>query len=125
MRKVSFEPAVSPATPKLGGWGKGNWPSEVSRLQYLAGCPISWRWYVISKRTTKSKPNTRKVMARARNLEIYPSHSKGHAKAREGKHTGSGSARAGTGLSFHFDPTEPKLVRPSQIRPAEALLLSR
>jgi hypothetical protein len=59
-------------------------------------------------------------MARARNPEIYP---KERAKAREGKRTGSGSARAGTGLSFYSNPTEPELVRPSQSRPAEALLL--
>jgi hypothetical protein len=61
-------------------------------------------------------------MARAKNLEIYP---KGRAKAQEGKCTGSGSARAGTGLSFYSDPAEPELVRPSQSRPAEALLLLR
>jgi hypothetical protein len=48
----------------------------------------------------KSKPNTRKVMARARNLEIYSNRSKGRAKAWEGRCTGSSPARAGTGLSF-------------------------
>jgi hypothetical protein len=97
----------------------------VGRLQHLAGCPISWRCDMISKRATKLKPNTRKVMARARNLEIYSNRSKGHVKAWEGRHTGSSPARAGTGLSFHSDPAEPELVRPSQSRPAEALLLLR
>jgi hypothetical protein len=28
---------------------KGNWPSEVSRLQYLAGCSISWHCDMISE----------------------------------------------------------------------------
>jgi hypothetical protein len=32
----------------------------VGRLQYLADYLISWRCDVIGKRTTKSKPNTRK-----------------------------------------------------------------
>jgi hypothetical protein len=105
-----------------GARGKGNWPSEVSRLQYLAGCRISWRCDVISKQTTKSKPNTRKVMAGARNWEIYSNRSKERAKAWEGKRTGFGSARAGTGLSSRSNPAEPELVRPSQSRPAKALL---
>jgi hypothetical protein len=93
--------------------GKGNWPSEVSRLQYLTGCSISWRCDMISKRATKSKPNTRKVMARAKNLEIYSNRSKGRAKAWERRHTGSSPARASTGLSFHSDPAKPELVCPS------------
>jgi hypothetical protein len=106
-----------------GARGKGNWPLEVGRLQYLAGCPISWRCDMIRKRATKSKPNTCEAMARARNLEIYFNRSKGRAKAWEGKHTGSSPTRASTGLSFHFDSAEPELVLLSQSRPAEALLL--
>jgi hypothetical protein len=85
----------------------------VSWLQYLAGCPISWRCDMISKRATKSKPNTRKVVARARDLEIYSNHNKGRAKAWEGRRTGSSPARAGTGLSFHSDSAKPELIRPS------------
>jgi hypothetical protein len=64
-----------------GARWKGNWPSEVHRLQYLASCPISWRCDMISRRATKSKPNTRKVKARARNWEIRSIHSKGGAPA--------------------------------------------
>jgi hypothetical protein len=85
----------------------------VSQLQYLAGCLISWCCDMISKRATKPKPNTRKVMASARNLEIYSNRSKGRAKAWEGRHTGSSPARAGTELSFYSDPAKLELVRPS------------
>jgi hypothetical protein len=68
-----------------GARGKGNRPSEVGRLQYLAGCPVSWRCDMISKGAMKSKPNARKVMAKARNSEICSSHGKGLARAREGR----------------------------------------
>jgi hypothetical protein len=54
----------------------------MGRLQYLAGCPVSWRCDVISKRATKSKLSARKEMAKARNLESHSSRSKGYAKAR-------------------------------------------
>jgi hypothetical protein len=53
-----------------GARGKGNWPSEVGRLQYLTGCPVSWHCDMISKQATKLKPDARKVMAKARNSEI-------------------------------------------------------
>jgi hypothetical protein len=105
--------------------GKGNWPSEMSWLQYLTGCPISWRCDMISKRATKSKPNTHKVMARARNWEIFSNRSKGHAKAWERRRSGSGPARAGTGLSLHPNLARPELVRSSQSRLAKALLPPR
>jgi hypothetical protein len=82
----------------------------VGRLQYLAGCPVSWRCDMTSKRATKSKLRTRKEMAKARNLEIYSSRGKGHARAREGGRAGSGLARAGTGLSFHSYPLKPELA---------------
>jgi hypothetical protein len=65
-----------------GARGKGNWPSEVGRLEYLAGCPISWRCDMISERATKSKLSTYKETAKARNLEIRSSRDKGHAKVR-------------------------------------------
>jgi hypothetical protein len=109
----------------LGPRGKGNWPSEVGRLQYLAGCPVSWRCDMISKRATKSKPNARKVMAKARNLEIYSSRGKGRARAREGRRAGSGPTPAGTGLNFHSNPSKPGWARTSQSQPTEALLPPR
>jgi hypothetical protein len=43
---------------------------------------------MISKRATKSKPNTRKITARAGNWEIYSNHGKERAKAWEGKRAG-------------------------------------
>jgi hypothetical protein len=92
-------PALAPYADKLvssqlsvqlsqnsGARGKGNWPSEVSRLQYLAGCPASWRCDMISKRATKSKLSTGKETAKARNLEICSSRGKGHAKV-QGRET--------------------------------------
>jgi hypothetical protein len=108
-----------------GARGKGNRPLEVGRLQYLAGCPVSRCCDMISKRATKSKPNVRKVMARARNLEIYSNRGKGRAKAWEGRRDSSGPARAGTGLSLHSNPARPELVRSSQSRLAKALLPPR
>jgi hypothetical protein len=54
----------------------------VGWLQYLTGCPISWRYDMTGKRAMKSKLSTRKEMAKARNLEIYSSRGKGYAKAR-------------------------------------------
>jgi hypothetical protein len=78
-----------------GARGKGNWPSELGQLQYLAGCPVSWRYDMISKRATKSKPNARKVMAKARNLEIYSSRGRGLARAREGRCAGSNPSKPG------------------------------
>jgi hypothetical protein len=45
---------------------------------------------MIGKRAIKSKPNTRRITARAGNREIYSNRSKEHAKAREGKRAGSG-----------------------------------
>jgi hypothetical protein len=67
----------------------------------------------------------RKATARAGNREIYSNRGKERAKARERECAGSGLARADTRLSFHFDPAEPELVRPSQSRPAEAPILLR
>jgi hypothetical protein len=87
--------------------GKGNWPSEVGRLQHLAGYPVSWRYDMISKRATKSKPNAHKVMARARNSEIYSSRGKGLVRTQEGGRAGSSPARAGTGLNVHANPSKP------------------
>jgi hypothetical protein len=88
-------PALAPYADKLvssqlsvqlsqnsGARGKGNWPSEVGRLQYLAGCPVSWRCDMISKQATKSKLSTCEEMAKAKNSEIRSSHGKGHAKVR-------------------------------------------
>jgi hypothetical protein len=66
-----------------GARGKENWPSEVDRLQSLAGCPISWRCDMISKRASKLKSSIRKEMAKARDLEVYSSRGKGYAKARK------------------------------------------
>jgi hypothetical protein len=66
----------------LGARGKGNWPSEVGRLQYLTGYPVSWRCDVISKRAMKSKLSTCKGTAKARNLEIRSIRGKGHARVR-------------------------------------------
>jgi hypothetical protein len=100
-----------------GARGKGNWPSEVSRLQYLAGCPICWRCDVISKRMIKSRPNTRKVMARARNWEIYSNRSKGRAKAWEGRHASSGPRPSRYRTQFPFQPrragTSPSFPEPA------------
>jgi hypothetical protein len=96
-----------------GARGKGNWPSEIGQFQYLASCPLSRRCDMISKRATKSKPNDRKEVARARNLEIYSNRGKGCAKAWEGRRAGSGPARAGTGLSLHSNLSKPgKLALP-------------
>jgi hypothetical protein len=130
--------ALAPYTEKLvssqlsvqlsqnsGARGKENWPSEVGQLQYLASCPVSWRCDMISKRATKSKLNAHKEMARARNLEIYSNHGKGHARAREGRRAGSGLTRAGIELSFHSNPSEPELACISQSWPVEALLPPR
>jgi hypothetical protein len=55
----------------------------VGRLQSLAGCLISWRYDMISKRASKLKSSIRKETAKARNLEVYSSRGKGHAKAWE------------------------------------------
>jgi hypothetical protein len=89
----------------------------VGRLQYLAGCPISWRCDMISKRATKSKPNTRKVMARARNLEIYSNRSKEHVKAWEGKRAGFGPRLSRYKTQFPFQPrraeTSPSFPEPT------------
>jgi hypothetical protein len=90
MRKVSFTVCGRLVSSQLsiqlpqnsGARGKGNWPSEVSRLQYLTGCLISWRYDMISNRATKSKANTRNVVARARNWEIRSTRSKGSMPAR-------------------------------------------
>jgi hypothetical protein len=103
-----------------GARGKGNWPSEVGRLQYLAGCPISWRCDTIDKRATKSEPNMRKAMARAGNWEVYSNHGLGHAKAWEGKCVGFNLARAGTKLSLCSNSAELGLVRPPQSQLPEA-----
>jgi hypothetical protein len=65
-----------------GARGKGNWPSEVGWLQYLASCPVSWRCDMTSKQVTKSELSTRKEIAKARNLESHSSHIEGYAKAR-------------------------------------------
>jgi hypothetical protein len=92
----------------------------VGRLQYLAGCPISWRGDTISKRATKSEPNARKATARARNWEVYSNHGLGRAKAWEGKHAGFDLARAGTRLSLRSNSAEPGLVCPPRNRLAEA-----
>jgi hypothetical protein len=77
------------------------------RFQYLASCPLNRCCDVISKRATKSKPNNRKEMARARNLEIHSTRSKGRVRAREGRCAGSGLARASTGFNFHSNPPKP------------------
>jgi hypothetical protein len=61
----------------------------------------------------KSKPNTRKVMTRARNWEIYSSRNKEHAKAREGKRAGYGPR-----------PSRYKIQFPFQHRRAETSLFS-
>jgi hypothetical protein len=45
---------------------------------------------MIGKRAIKLKPDTCKITARAGNREIYSNRSKERAKAREGKHAGSG-----------------------------------
>jgi hypothetical protein len=66
-----------------GARGNGNWPLEVVRLQSLAGCPISWRCDMTSKRASKLKSSVRKEMAKARDLEVHSSRGKGYAKARE------------------------------------------
>jgi hypothetical protein len=76
---------------------------------------------MISKQATKSKPNARKEMARARNSEIYSSRGKGHAKTREGRRASYGLARASTGLSSYSNPSGPELACISQSRPVEAL----
>jgi hypothetical protein len=68
-----------------GARGKGNWPLETGRLQSLAGCLISWRYNMTSKRASKSKSNVRKEMAKARGSKVHSSHDKGYAKAREGE----------------------------------------
>jgi hypothetical protein len=68
-----------------GAREKGNWPLEVGRLQSLAGCLVSWRCDMISKRASKSKPSVRKETAKARDLGVYSSRGKGHAKAWEGE----------------------------------------
>jgi hypothetical protein len=78
----------------------------------------------------KSKPNTRKAVARARNWKIYSNHSKERAKAREGKCAGSGprpsryktqfpfqSCRAGTSPSFP-EPASRNTV-PSALKPED------
>jgi hypothetical protein len=69
----------------LGVRGKGNWPLETGRLQSLAGCPISWRCDMTSKRASKSKSSIRKVMDKASGSEVHSSRSKGYAKAHEGE----------------------------------------
>jgi hypothetical protein len=103
-----------------GARGKGNWPSEVGRLQYLAGYSISWCRDTISKRATKSKPNTRKATARAENWEVYSNHGLGRAKAWEGKRASFDLARAGTKPNLLSNSVEPGLVRPPRSRLAEA-----
>jgi hypothetical protein len=90
-----------------GARGKGIWPLEVGRFQYLASCLLNRRCDMTSKRATKSKLNDRKEMDRARNLDIYSTRGKGRARAWEGRHAGSGLARAGTGLNFHSNLSKP------------------
>jgi hypothetical protein len=77
---------------------------------------------MIGERAKKSKPNTRKVTARAGNREIYSNCGKERAKARERECASSGLARAGTRLSLHSNPARPKLVHLPRSRLVKALL---
>jgi hypothetical protein len=80
---------------------------------------------MISERTTKSKPNMRKVMARAKNWEIYSNRGKGRAKAWEGKRASFDLTQADTRLSLHSNPARPELVRLLQSQLVKALLPPR
>jgi hypothetical protein len=80
-RLVSSQLSVQ-LSQNSGARGKGNWPSEVGWLQYLAGCSISWRCDMISKRATKLKLSTCEETAKARSLEICSSRGKGYVKGR-------------------------------------------
>jgi hypothetical protein len=60
----------------LGARGKGNWPLEMGQVQSLAGCLISWRCDMTSRRALKSKSGVRKERAKASGWEVHPSHGK-------------------------------------------------
>jgi hypothetical protein len=113
-----------------GARGKGNWPLEMGRLHSLAGCPISWRCDMTSKRASKSKSSARKEMAKASDSEVHSSHSKGYAKDRKGetRRLRSCSSRHRTQLPFpspqaganpHLPKPSSRGTFPSALKPEE------
>jgi hypothetical protein len=113
-----------------GARGKGNWPLEMGQLQSLAGCPISWRCDMTSKRASKSKSSVREEMAKASGSDVHSSRSMGYAKAREGEacRFWSRPSRHRTQFPFPFpqagaNPHLPKLASrgtfPSMPKPEE------
>jgi hypothetical protein len=89
-----------------GARGKGNWTLKAGQLQSLAGCPISWRCDITSKRASKSKSSVRKEMAKASGLEVHSSRGKGYAKVRKGE-----TCRLQSRPSWHgmrFPPLSPQ-----------------
>jgi hypothetical protein len=98
--RASFKPAIIPAAPKLRARGKGNWPLETGRLQSLAGCPISWRCDMTSKRVSKSKSSIRREMAKASGLEVHPGRYKVYMEVRKGETCWLWSRSSQHGMQF-------------------------
>jgi ribonuclease HI len=85
MKEAVGQPSAAGSMKDMGTAGSTPAPpagqlDEASTSQSDEG-HADWHCDLISKRATKSKSNTRKATARARNLVIYPNRSKGRAKA--------------------------------------------